>query len=241
MKLPLIEGIIDRRILVNFQVDPGILSKFLPAPFRPKLYKGKALAGICLIRLKEIRPKRFPKLLGISSENAAHRIAVEWTEDGILKEGVYIPRRDTSSYFNHIAGGRIFPGKHHLAKFDVKEKGDDFHIAFKSSDGTSILFDGARTDTWSSSSVFDSIDDASSFFKKGAVGFSPNGHKLDGIELETFQWKVEPLSLNKVQSSFFDDQSIFPSGSVKFDNALLMTNLQHQWHSYRQMIRQKYT
>ncbi len=96
MYLPAIKGIIERRILVNFTADPDIISKIIPAPFTPKLYKGKAIVGICLIRLKKIRPKGLPGLISLSSENGAHRIAVEWVENNDIKEGVFIPRRDTS-------------------------------------------------------------------------------------------------------------------------------------------------
>ncbi|HEY2329337.1 MAG TPA: DUF2071 domain-containing protein [Verrucomicrobiae bacterium] len=76
MRLPKIHGIIRRRMLVNFRVDPEIIQRQLPKRFRPKLHNGFAIAGICLIRLEQIRPKYFPSFLGVSSENAAHRIAV---------------------------------------------------------------------------------------------------------------------------------------------------------------------
>ena len=110
VRIPTIRGTIDRRILANFRVDPDVLAKILPSPFRPQTVNGFGIAGICLIRLKHIRPKGFPAWLGISSENAAHRIAVEWDADGELRSGVFIPRRDTSSILNAMAGGRIFPG-----------------------------------------------------------------------------------------------------------------------------------
>ena len=84
MQIPVIRGIIDRRILVNFRVNPDVLARFLPAPFRPKLVNGAGMAGVCLIRLKNIRPRFLPSFLGISSENAAHRIAVECAVDPIL-------------------------------------------------------------------------------------------------------------------------------------------------------------
>lgn len=80
MRIPKIEGTIDRRILINYTVDKDVLTKFLPKQFRPVLIGDKGLAGICLIRLKHIRPLGFPEFMGMSSENAAHRIAVEWTE-----------------------------------------------------------------------------------------------------------------------------------------------------------------
>jgi hypothetical protein len=47
-------------------------------PFRPQLVHGWAVAGICLIRLGRLRPSRVPSAVGLRSENAAHRIAVEW-------------------------------------------------------------------------------------------------------------------------------------------------------------------
>ncbi len=40
MRLPVVQGVIDRRILANFRVDPDVLKKALPAPFRPKLVHG---------------------------------------------------------------------------------------------------------------------------------------------------------------------------------------------------------
>ncbi|MFP6612891.1 MAG: hypothetical protein VB835_11320, partial [Pirellulales bacterium] len=81
MRIPALRGVIERRILAIFHVDPDVLAKLLSSPFRPQLVDGRGIAGICLIRLKQIRPRCTPALLGISSENAAHRIAVEWDEN----------------------------------------------------------------------------------------------------------------------------------------------------------------
>ncbi len=231
MRIPTIQGIIDRRILVNFTADTEVIQKIIPRPFRPKVYKGKAIVGICLIRLKQIRPKGLPDFVGISSENGAHRIAVEWTEDEETKEGVFIPRRDTSSLLNSLAGGRIFPGRHFHATFDVKESNGHYHVAFKSSDGTTISIDGNKADALNSNSIFQNLDTASNFFKGGAVGYSPNGDKYEGLKLKTYNWKVEPLNVTAVHSSFFENETIFPKGSVQFDNALLMTQIKHEWHS----------
>jgi hypothetical protein len=234
MKIPTIKGIIDRRMLVNYTVDPEVIKKILPSAFSPKIVNGKAIAGICLIRLKYLRPKGFPAFIGMGSENGAHRIAVQWMENGEMKEGVYIPRRDTDSRFNVLVGGRIFPGKHYLAKFDNIEQGDNYHIAFKSSDDTEISVDAKLADTFPKSSIFDSLDAASAFFKTGAIGYSPGyNDQLDGLELHTYNWEVKPLIIKNVISSFFEDQHIFPKGSVQFDNALLMTNIEHEWHSVK--------
>ncbi|MGJ1286554.1 DUF2071 domain-containing protein [Sphingobacterium spiritivorum] len=231
MKIPVIHGYIERRLLINYTVDPEIVSGILPGPFRPKLYKGKAIVGICLIRLKHIKPKGIPDFLGIGSENAAHRIAVEWDEEDIVKEGVYIPRRDTSSRINAVVGGRIFPGKHHLATFDVKEKQHAYHIDILSSDQTSVSIFAALSDTFTKDSIFGTLDEVADFFEKGCDGYSPNGKSFDGLRLHTYQWKVKPLKVDHLSSSFFEDEHIFPKNSISFDNAILMENIEHEWHS----------
>jgi hypothetical protein len=81
MRIPKIVGIIKRRIIVNYRIDPEIIKKQIPAKLNLKLQKGNAIAGICLIRLEQIRPKGIPAFLGSSSENAAHRVA----ESGRMK------------------------------------------------------------------------------------------------------------------------------------------------------------
>jgi len=127
---------IRRRILVNFRVDPEVMQRQLPGRFRPKLHAGAAIAGICLIRLEQIRPAHLPGFMGLSSENAAHRIAVLWEdEQGGAREGVFIPRRDTDSVLNQLAGGRVFPGEHHAAHFQVTNAGDKIDLSMKSTDG----------------------------------------------------------------------------------------------------------
>jgi hypothetical protein len=231
--LPAIHGYIDRRILVNFTADPYVVRKIIPEPFRPKVYMGKAIVGICLIRLKNIKIKGLPDFMGISSENGAHRIAVESDEDGDTKEGVYIPRRDSSLRLNTILGGRLFPGKHFLARFNVKEGGGKYHIDFTSSDNTSISIDAEETREFDPNSVFGTLENVSAFFEKGAIGYSPNGENYEGLKLQTYKWQVHPLKVQNVHSSFYENESVFPKGSVKFDNALLMTDVEHEWKSMK--------
>ncbi len=234
MRIPTIQGIIKRRVLVNFRCEPNVIQKVIPVDFTPKLYNGYAIAGICLIRLEHIRPKYLPELIGISSENAAHRIAVEWKENGKIKEGVFIPRRDTDSALNHLAGGRIFPGEHHKATFEIEEDKRQINYSMTSNDGkVSLNFTGKTTQEFPSGAVFDSLNNASDFFEKGSLGYSSNrsAKNLDGIKLQIKNWEVTPLQIVSVSSSFYDNETIFPKGTVDFDHALLMQNIEHEWHS----------
>lgn len=231
--MPTMHGLIDRRMLVNFRMQPEVIGKLLPSCFRPKLVKGWAMAGICLIRLKDIRPRGFPLPCGLTSENAAHRIAVEWDENGITREGVYIPRRDTSSNLQALVGGRMFPEVHHVADFDVDETEDDFQFEMRSRDETThVKVQARRAKQIPTASLFASLEEASEFFRHGSVGYSAtdNPNCCDGLELFTDRWQVEPLEVQLLSSSYFNDASRFPLGSIRFDCALLMRNVAHEWH-----------
>jgi len=234
MKVPAVEGIIERRLLVNYRVDPGALTGILPPPFRPKLAAGYAMAGICLIRLARVRPRGLPGAVGLRSENAAHRIAVEWDADGRTHEGVYIPRRDSDSRFNNFVGGRVFPGEHQRAVFTVSESDDYFDVALHSDDGrTRVAVAGRIARSLPSGSVFSSLEEASAFFQRGSVGYSATRRlgRYDGLELRVADWRVEPLAVERVASSFFEDTGQFPLGSTAFDCALVMRGVRHSWHA----------
>jgi hypothetical protein len=235
MRLPTIQGVIKRRLLVNFRADPEVVQKQLPSRFRPKLQDGYAVVGICLIRLEHLRPRLMPEFVGLSSENAAHRIAVLWDdEDGVEREGVFIPRRDTNSPVNLLLGGRVFPGEHHKAAFRAKEGEGEIALAIRSEDGeVAVEVVGKVSDELPATSIFPSVEAASAFFEGGSLGYSVTKEegRLDGLRLETDQWHVEPLAVSKVRSSYFGDRSTFPEGSVVFDHALIMRNIEHEWHN----------
>jgi uncharacterized protein DUF2071 len=226
--------VIGRRLLVNFRVKPEVVQRQLPAPFRPKLYDGHAVAGICLIRLEDIRPKRFPQMLGLSSENAAHRIAVVWDDDTGSHEGVYIPRRDTGSLMNHLAGGRLFPGEHHRASFRVEDDAERISLEMRSADGQVHVEVSGRTATaLPPASIFGTVAAASAFFEPGSLGYSAtaSGDRLDGVVLKTHTWRVAPLAIDRVFSSYFANESMFPAGTIAFDCALIMRNVAHEWQA----------
>jgi hypothetical protein len=84
-----------------------------------------------------------------------------------------------------------------------------------------------------SSSVFAALDDASKFFQQGSAGYSASHHPdhLNGLELRIFNWEVRPFHVDQVESSFFDNQRLFPVGSIRLDRALIMRNITHEWHS----------
>ena len=234
MFLDTIHGTIERRVLLNYRIAPDILARALPAPYRPKTYAGWGIGGICMIRFKGLRPQGMPSWVGFNSENAAHRIAVAWNQDGQEMEGVYIPRRDTNSWFNKTLGGRVFPGIFNRSQFQVEETETFIAVRIVRKDGgVEAAFVGETTEQLPSTSVFPSLAEATGFFSLGATGYSAT-HEPDhyhGMELRTLNWTIEPLRITEAVSCFFADRDRFPGGSVELDCALLMRNVEHEWHS----------
>lgn len=235
-----VEAVIRRRLLVNFRVRPDILAQTLPAPFEPRLVRGWGMAGICLIGLGNLRPGGVPAALGLRTENAAHRIAVEWNDEGGRRQGVYIPRRDTSSGLVRVLGGRFFPGVYHPGTFSIDEDHASVSVRVNSADGqTNALVCGRISDQLAEGSIFESLDEASRFFEVGSFGFSPSAdhNQLDGLELVSKLWKVQSLQVETVESAFFANTELFPAGSIEFDSALIMRGIPCRWESHGRMQR----
>ncbi|MEX2577846.1 MAG: DUF2071 domain-containing protein [Verrucomicrobiales bacterium] len=246
MKIPAITGTIRRRILLNYRVAPDVVRTVLPARFRAKLVGDHAIAGICLIRLEGIRPKGFPSFTGISSENSAHRIAVEWEDDqGETQQGVFVPRRDTNSCMNALAGGRVFPGVHHHSKFTVEDRDGRISMRIVADDIEQPLveLEVSETDVFPETSLFPSLRDSSEFFETGCIGYStrPDSCTLDGLLLKVSDWRVSPLTVHCARSAYYDDRTIFPAGSIELDHALLMRDIPHEWHSEPTMTSEQST
>mgnify|MGYP002622231170 FL=1 len=234
MPLPVIQGVIDRRLLINYRVDPAVVTQFLPPPFRPQLVHGYAIAGVCLIRFRSLRPRRWPAALGHSSENAAHRIAVQWDDAGTRRAGVYVLHRQTSSRWNAWAGGRLFPGCHDRVRFTVDESPGRIHVSTRGAAADADFSVTVReAPDWPVTSVFESPQAASEFFQCGSIGYSAtrrNGD-LEGLQLNCHNWQTEPVTIEQVRSSFFENPQHFPTGSLEPDCALLMRGIEHQWRS----------
>lgn len=234
MLLDTIHGVIGRRVLLNFRMDPEVIGRHLPHPFRPKLYKGYAVGGVCMIRFDQLRPRFTPGWLGMRSENAAHRVAVEWEEGGEHREGVFIPQRNTASRFNKALGGRVFPGVFAMSRFDVQEDNSSISIRIVDESGVEqVRFAGEISEEHTSSSVFGTLEDAANFFSLGATGYSigRDGRSFEGMELRSLSWRISPMRMRHAYSHWFASPQRFPVGSVEFDCALLMRNIPHEWHS----------
>ncbi|WP_081860151.1 MULTISPECIES: DUF2071 domain-containing protein [unclassified Microbacterium] len=221
-----LRGRMRRRLLLTYRVDPSAAGEMIPAPFRPQLIDGSAVGGVCLIALTELRPGWLRPRWGISTENAAHRFAVEWDESGTTRTGVYVIERHSSDIVPVIGGGRFFPGVQRRARFDIDETDSRIQVRMQASDA-SVSADIEVSEEWESS-LFPTVGDASRFYRAGATGWSPrrDGRGAEAVELSAARWAVEAGRVNEVRSSFFDG---LPQGAAQIDSVLVMRDLPVSW------------
>ncbi|GGD89688.1 DUF2071 domain-containing protein [Microbacterium murale] len=217
-----VQARLRRRLLLSYRLDADVARGLLPDGLRPLLVDGHAVAGVCVLGLESIRPRWVHGRWGLRSENAAHRIAVEWDDEGERRRGVYIFERHSSAWFPVLFGGRAFPGVHRKARFRVDESKDRYAVTMDA-DGESLAADVEVGGEWKSE-LFPTVEDASEFYRSGLVGWSRrhDGVSLEPVTLTSTAWTVEGAHLRSLRSSFFD---ALPEGAAVFDSVVVMRDL----------------
>jgi uncharacterized protein YqjF (DUF2071 family) len=185
--LPVIQGVIARRMLLNFRADADVVQRLLPAPLQVDQQHGHAIVGVCLIRLENLRPRGVPGPMGLSSENMAHRVAIRYPGSDGDRPGVFVWRRETDRRLVELLGGRLFPGVHHHARFQVSENENHLAMDVTSDDSKAdVRFSASVSGEWRHTPSFGSFVEVSEFFRKGDCGFSCSlrGDELEGLQLE---------------------------------------------------------
>lgn len=233
MKPPPFKGIIDRRILINYKVENNVLRRLLPSPFSPRLINGYGIAGVCLIRRKQLKINSFPSWMSVNTETALYRIAVTWEQYGKQHTGSYVLRKETDSLMQIFANSRWSDDSQNWARFHVKEEKrsqqDVYEINCFSKDGTSLAITANTALRFPQESVLKTLDTASCFFEDESHYISPKYQTsvFNCLSETTLNWKMSPLSVGALQSDFFENKQLFPKGSIYFDHALLMKNVRH--------------
>lgn len=217
-----IDGSITRRLLLNGSADPDAAARLLPDGIEPAVVAGRALVGVCVIELADVRPRGLPSWIGTSSRNVAHRIAVQPIDGRRAGHDVWVLRRDSAQVLPRLVGGRAFPGVHGRAGVRIDGlPGAPQRVHMTADDGAMVAACVRPAEVWQSQ-LFDDLDSAVAFLSAGTVGWSPGrAGRIDGVELEVDRWDVTPLTLD-IESSVFGD-SLVP------DHGLEMIDVRSTW------------
>ena len=232
MRAPALRGRIDRRISVFYRLDPMAARSLLPAPLRPRLVRGWALGGVCILRLARMRPRMLPIPLGLASELAWHRIAVEWEEEGRPMHGHYLLRSETDSRLAPFPGARLVPSPDDCTRIEVRSSDAALTARVESGDGTTDLDLAASLGSWRSDALFKSANAARASIASGHVVWDGDEQgELEGVELRSTGGTAQGLEVVRLASTWFDDRARFPLGAATLDCAIVVRDADHEWHA----------
>jgi|GEM_PF-1202959 Uncharacterized conserved protein (COG2071). len=223
-----VTGVCDRRVILNWRVDPKLIAKQLPHPFRPRLVNGKAIVGIDVLKLFDMRPTGFPSFAGFATENAVDRISVEWEEGGSTVQGLFVPNRYSPSAVNALVSiARLFPTVFKHATFDFEERNGKFRISLIMG-GNRLEMEAKESDQLEAKSVFKTAQSASDFHRDSKISYSPSHDSdiFDAVYLKTLDWNATPLKVHSLSYTFIE--RAYPG--AEFDSALIMKSTRHEWH-----------
>ena len=108
-----------------------------------------------------------------------------------------------------------------------------FTVAMQSLDSTTSVSVRSSVGGAFQSELFRGLGAASSVFECAPLGISPRyDGSLEAVQMVTKRWEIDSVQLDDVTSSYFDDESRFPAGTISFDSALLMRDVEVEWRRH---------
>ena len=226
VRTPVLLATLERRLLVIYRLEPEAVVHLVPAPFWPQLVNGFAVGSLTLDHVTGLRPRRLPSAAGFASENAAHRIAVEWLQNGRTATGTFVLVRHTSSRRIAALGDRFFPGQRERAGFEVEDRGPNLRVACHSRDGATVI-DAEVGEGGFTSELFASPEDVWRFCLRGAMTASlrQRGGVLDWIDERARGGVVRSASIERISSS------VFPAAIGSPDSAIVARDVTVEWRA----------
>ena len=219
MRFAPVRGVIERRLLVIYRLDPKVAKELLPPPWQARLIGGYAVAGIALAHLGRLRPAGLPPVAGLARESVTHGIAVEWESARSLYTGVFVTHHDSA-----VAGrGRRL---RRAPRFTVDERTDGLRVAYTGRDRTvRVDVDVSLAANLAGSALFPDVRAASRFLELDGEGGAAWGPRPKGLRLSARDRSIGAARVLSATSTVFANTSVFPPGSVHLDSALLMRDL----------------
>jgi len=220
--------------LVNFQVDPDVMRRLLPAGIEPDLYGGKAWLSIVIAEMERMRPAFLSALFGITYDQVVYRAVVRHGSE----RGVCFLRSDADNRLMSLAGDWLtffrfhyspmrFRREGHLVPFDLTaapSERADIHATYDLSSASRQMPSG---------SAFAELARAQPFLVELFVAFGtiPTSDDILKVRIKRGEWDIFVVEDLRGQYRFMQDSASFPSGSAALDSVFYVKELPYYWHT----------
>ena len=207
----------------------------LPPGVRPREIKGYGLAGIALARRRGVPSVWLPDRFS-TFHQAIHFVLAMRTDPDGCGDGVIITRSDTSSRL------QVWMGEHGLmrrrqqhARFRVAETREAIECVGESDDDRMRLAIKGRLVRWlPRHSLFASAAQALDLLRHDLedLGLALPDAPLGGGRRGTRRCRLQPLALDRLESSWFGDSPLATGGALQWDSGFWIRDEELVWSQH---------
>ena len=226
-----LNGVVTRRFLVSYPVQPAALSRFLPPNAELSTWQQLAWVSACFVNLRHLRPSLVPTPVGIELNYLIHRTRARILyPDGVRRESVLVLEANINSRIFANVGHRL-PGVRFQAR-DIRlcETPDYWRVQMEDDAGVLLYQADIAKDSVGeklpSSSRFPDLAAADSFLLNVSYGVEWCAQaKSVRMLAETHDaWHTLAGSCTTHHNAFLDS---LDAAATEADHVITMTNIPH--------------
>lgn len=209
-------GTIGRCWLFTYQTPAEEARALVPRELELVTRGGCAFWNIVVCRIRAMRPRPLPALLGMTYWHVAYRLYVRFHPPaGEPIEGIYFARSDCDRPLITALGNLLTDYVFHTAAILVSEKPPHLHLSIRSPDAPAeATLDPTQTPAQlPPHSVFASLEEAAAFLKYKPAGISvdPKGRvNIVTITRDASAWKSRLIEVVSAEWKFFEGKTVRP-------------------------------
>lgn len=221
-------GQLHRCWILVYRAPLAEVAAELPPELEPVRFGGFGFWNVVVCEVEKMRPKGFPKPLGLNCRQVAYRIHTRrQNPDGTSFEGLYFLRSDCDSRLISSAGNALTEFKFHLSDIGIHENpvATMLSVDAPGASGHATIYYG-RPVHLADGSPFESLQEAAEFLKYRPYGLSVNparGVEVFSVRRDESKWKAAVVTANSDHWDFLDGKH------AKLEIAYEVSPIDYEW------------
>jgi uncharacterized protein YqjF (DUF2071 family) len=214
--------------LVNFAVDPQVMSRLLPPGISPDLYRDTAFLSVVIADMEKMRPAVLPRAFGITYNQVVYRAVVRCNGE----RGVYFLRSDADNRLMCLVGNLLTFFHFNYSRVRQKLENGKFYFDLESRDHADIhsTFDlSSRSQIMPPMSRFRSLVEAQDFLVELYAAFASDSRYVSTVRIERGEWSVTIVEDLRGVYDFMNSSALFPAGSATIDSVFYVSRIPYYW------------
>ncbi len=214
--------------LVNFAVDPQIMSRLLPPRISPDLYRDTAFLSVVIADMEKMRPAILPPAFGITYNQVVYRAVVRCNGE----RGVHFLRSDADNRLMCLAGNLLTFFQFNYSRVRQKLENGMFYFDLESRGHADIhsIFDlSGQSQFMPPMSRFRSLVEAQDFLVELYAAFASDHRYISTVRIKRGEWSIAIVEQVRGVYEFMNGSELFPAGSATIDSVFCVSRIPYYW------------